>query len=104
MDSEHSTHASYSSRGNLLSESFSIFSTVEDDPYGTKHNRPNWTLVDHKRLCSINELYNRSIEFHNNDHSFRATLGIDASHRGFHSCNPTDIVLEVQICNINDQM
>ena len=38
-------------------------------------DEPMWTLVDTNRLISTEHLYNRSIEFHNNDHVFRTTIG-----------------------------
>jgi hypothetical protein len=33
----------------------------------------NWTVLDQKRLVSMDYLYHRSLEFHNNHHTFRAT-------------------------------
>lgn len=38
-------------------------------------NRKQWTFMDQKRLVSIEHLFLRTMEFHNNDHSFRTTLG-----------------------------
>jgi hypothetical protein len=36
-----------------------------------------WTILDQKRLVSMDYLYHRSLEFHNNHHTFRATGDYD---------------------------
>ena len=68
--------------------------TKDEDHFTWIDCAASWTIVDQRRLNSINHLYNRSLEFHNNHHSFRATLGGE-SLRAMHSKGADEIVIEV---------
>lgn len=53
-----------------------------------------WTILDQKRLVSMDYLYHRSLEFHNNHHTFRATGDYDYT-IDMGSMQELDLVCEV---------
>ena len=66
---------------------------VVNDQYTWIDCSTSWTVVDQRRLNSINNLYNRSLEFHNNHHYFCASHEIDKMVK-LRCRNPNEIVLE----------
>jgi hypothetical protein len=53
-----------------------------------------WTILDQKRLVSLDFLYHRSLEFHNNHHTFRATGDYDYT-KDLGPMDPHEIAFEV---------
>jgi hypothetical protein len=53
-----------------------------------------WTILDQKRLVSLDFLYHRSLEFHNNHHTFRATGDYDYT-KDLGQLNFSNVVCEV---------
>eukprot|EP00602_Paraphysomonas_sp_CaronLab_P004253 CAMPEP_0185028282 /NCGR_PEP_ID=MMETSP1103-20130426/13937_1 /TAXON_ID=36769 /ORGANISM="Paraphysomonas bandaiensis, Strain Caron Lab Isolate" /LENGTH=633 /DNA_ID=CAMNT_0027562657 /DNA_START=9 /DNA_END=1910 /DNA_ORIENTATION=- len=53
-----------------------------------------WTVLDQKRLVSMDYLYHRSLEFHNNHHTFRATGDFDYT-KALENLPPHEIVCEI---------
>lgn len=53
-----------------------------------------WTILDQKRLVSMDYLYHRSLEFHNNHHTFRATGDYDYT-KDLGPMDPHDIAFEL---------
>jgi hypothetical protein len=53
-----------------------------------------WTILDQKRLVSMDYLYHRSLEFHNNHHTFRATGDYDYT-KELGEIDPFNVVCEV---------
>ena len=53
-----------------------------------------WTILDQKRLVSMDYLYHRSLEFHNNHHTFRATGDFDYT-KGILFQSDNDLVCEI---------
>jgi hypothetical protein len=53
-----------------------------------------WTILDQKRLVSLDFLYHRSLEFHNNHHTFRATGDYDYT-KDLGQLNFSNVVCEI---------
>ena len=60
-----------------------------------------WTLLDQKRLVSMDYLIHRSLEFHNNHHTFRASGNFDYSGE-LGDPQMSDFALEVQMFHPHD--
>lgn len=70
---QHNTklNSSFNIKNNYLNRKSSDESIKEG--YFWANIDSTWTILDQKRLVSMDYLYHRSLEFHNNHHTFRAT-------------------------------
>ena len=77
----------------------SLVSNLDEETAWPKYDA-EWTPLDRLRLVQLDTLYNRSLEFHNNHHSFRATGGYDYT-KDDAPLHPRDIAVEVNIFSFN---